>query len=204
MTTMAVNVLPMDPISNNVSCRTGRPLATSASPYDPVDQQCRRGSVTARARPGIEPSARQRATSPSMTAIAASSDPDAEDRAGMLAMMAAWKPPGAADARRRATRTARAVRTGPPRPSIDAIDRRPRRFPDRRHATPIDGGAATCQVPGAHRPRRPDRRGRRDGHDAVRRPGSSSAIRPRSGTSPTPMSSVGSSAATSRPVRRSC
>ena len=54
MTMTAQNVFPIDPISNRVSGATGRPLATSASPYwRSISSPSR--SVTASVSPGMDP-----------------------------------------------------------------------------------------------------------------------------------------------------
>ena len=98
----------------------------------------------------------------------------------------------------------RPSRRAPPR--LAGRRRRSRRSradgPDRRRQP---GRARSGERPLAGAPRRgrPDPRRRRDGHDAVRARVSSSAIRPRRGTSATPRSSGGSTAAISTPARGS-
>ena len=127
----------------------------------------------------------------------------------MLGMMAPWNPLDEADAR--PDRTAGSGPTAAMAPAIraasgtaptplDAVD--VARFPDLETRRAIDGGAASARFRALLR-----RAGRswRTGRWArcSSRPACSSATRPRSGTSPTPTSSAGSSAPTSRPARRS-
>ena len=158
--------------------------------------------MTAIARPGTEPSRRRRATSASMSATAVSRSGDRRGRAGMVAMMRRWSPPGAFDAPPPPTAMHRTGRAGP-RCSMRArrstttaspISRRAARSMVARRV-PASGRSST----GAARSSPTARWGRCSSPMA-----SSSAIRPRPGTSRTRTSSGASSAPISRPVRRSC